>query len=140
MPIPMRVARWNRAGLNRLTQLIAPWMPGMGVVVHRGRTSGREYFTPVNLFWAGDAFVIALTYGTATDWLKNVLAAGGCEIHARGRWFRVGAPRIYHDETRPGIRPLERWVLGLLAVSDFLSLTIEPPSLEDLSTCEESSR
>jgi hypothetical protein len=25
-------------------------MPGSGVIVHRGRTSGREFRTPVNLF------------------------------------------------------------------------------------------
>jgi deazaflavin-dependent oxidoreductase (nitroreductase family) len=125
MPIPMRVARWNRAGLNRVTRHLAPWLPGLGVVVHRGRTSGREYRTPVNLFRTGGGFIIALTYGPGTDWVKNVLAADGCEIRAGGRSFRAGDPRVYHDETRRGIRPLERQALGLLAVSDFLSLTIE---------------
>jgi deazaflavin-dependent oxidoreductase (nitroreductase family) len=126
MPIPMRVARWNRAGLNHVTRHIAPWMPGLAVVVHRGRKSGREYRTPVNLFTGDDGrFIIALTYGPGTDWVKNVLAAGGCEIRTRGRAFRAGDPSVYHDESRRGIRPLERHALGLLAVSDFLSLTIE---------------
>jgi deazaflavin-dependent oxidoreductase (nitroreductase family) len=126
MPIPMRVARWNRAGLNRVIRHVAPWMPGLAVVVHRGRKSGREYRTPVNLFRAGDErVVIALTYGPGTDWVKNVLAAGGCEIRTRGRSFRARDPRVYHDEARRGIRPLERHALGLLAVADFLSLTID---------------
>jgi deazaflavin-dependent oxidoreductase (nitroreductase family) len=126
MPIPMRVARWNRAGLNRVTRHLAPWIPGLGVVVHRGRTSGREYHTPVNVFRAGDGrFIIALTYGPGTDWVKNVLAADGCEIRTRGRSFRVRDPRVYRDEARRGIRPLERQALGLLAVTDFLSLTID---------------
>ena len=126
MPIPMRVARWNRAGLNRVIRHVAPWMPGLGVVVHRGRKSGHEYRTPVNLFRDGDErFIIALTYGPGTDWVKNVLAAGGCEIRTRGRSLRAGDPRVYHDEARRGIRPLERQALGLLAVSDFLSLTID---------------
>jgi deazaflavin-dependent oxidoreductase (nitroreductase family) len=127
MPIPMRVARWNRAGLNRVTRHVAPWVPGLGVVVHRGRTSGREYRTPVNVFRAGDErFIIALTYGPGADWVKNVLAAGGCEIRTGGRSFRARDPRVYHDEARRGIWPLARRVLGLIAVADFLSLTIEP--------------
>ena len=126
MPIPMRVARWNRAGLNRVIRPVAPWLPGLGVVVHRGRASGREYRTPVNVFRAGDErFIIALTYGPGTDWVKNVLAAGGCQIRTRGRSFRVRDPRVYRDEARPGIGPPARQALGLLAVSDFLSLTIE---------------
>jgi len=49
MPIPQIVRQWNKAGLNRVTRHIAPWMPGFGVVVHRGRRSGRVYQTPVNV-------------------------------------------------------------------------------------------
>jgi len=122
MPIPRRVARWNKVGLNRITRHVAPWMPGFGLVVHRGRRSGREYQTPVNVFPAEDGFVIALTYGADTDWVKNVQAAGGCELRTRGRALRVGSPRVYHDETRHGIRPLEREMLRLLGVADFLSV------------------
>ena len=122
MPIPSRVARWNKVGLNRITRHVAPWMPGFGLVVHRGRRSGREYQTPVNVFPADDGFVIALTYGADTDWVKNVQAAGGCELRTRGRVLRVGSPRVYHDETRHGIRPLERQMLRLLGVADFLSV------------------
>ena len=59
MPIPRIVGRWNRVGLNRVTKRIAPWMPGLGVVVHRGRRSGRMYQTPVNVFAAGDGYVFA---------------------------------------------------------------------------------
>ena len=37
MPIPRIVGQWNKAGLNRVTKHIAPWTPGFGVVIHRGR-------------------------------------------------------------------------------------------------------
>ncbi|MGI8450524.1 MAG: hypothetical protein ACR2MP_25780 [Streptosporangiaceae bacterium] len=40
MPIPKVVRRWNKAGLNRLARHIAPWMPGLGVGIHRGRRTG----------------------------------------------------------------------------------------------------
>jgi hypothetical protein len=45
MPIPKVVGQWNKAGLNRVTKRMAPWIPGLGVVVHRGRRSGKVYET-----------------------------------------------------------------------------------------------
>jgi deazaflavin-dependent oxidoreductase (nitroreductase family) len=126
MPIPRVVGRWNRVGLNRVTRHIAPWMPGFGVVVHRGRRSGRRYLTPVNVFAAEDGYVFALTYGPDTDWVKNVLAADGCELHTRGRTIQLVSPRLFHDQSRPGIRPVERQVLRVLGVADFLSLNVAP--------------
>ena len=129
MPIPRIVGRWNRVGLNRVTKRIAPWMPGLGVVVHRGRRSGRMYQTPVNVFATGDGYVFALTYGPDTDWVKNVLAAGGCELRTRGRTVRLTSPRLFHDEARRDIRPLERQVLRVIGVADFLSVkTAAPPA------------
>jgi deazaflavin-dependent oxidoreductase (nitroreductase family) len=122
MPIPKVVGRWNKAGLNRVTRHIAPWMPGLGVVIHRGRRSGRRYQTPVNVFTADDGYVFALTYGPDTDWVKNVLAAGSCELRTRGDTIELVSPRLFHDETRRGIRPFERQVLRVLGVADFLSL------------------
>lgn len=122
MPIPKRVARWNKVGLNRVVQHVAPWLPGLALVVHRGRRSGRTYRTPVNVFGTDDGFIMALTYGPDTDWVKNVQAAGGCELRTRGRVVRVAEPRVYRDKTRRGIRPVERQVLRLIGVADFLSV------------------
>jgi deazaflavin-dependent oxidoreductase (nitroreductase family) len=122
MAIPRTVGRWNKVGLNRVTRHIAPWLPGFGVVVHRGRRSGRRYRTPVNVFATTDGYRFALTYGPDTDWVRNVLAAGGCELETRRRTVRLVAPRLYHDERRHGIRPLERQILRLLGVADFLVL------------------
>jgi deazaflavin-dependent oxidoreductase (nitroreductase family) len=97
-------------------------MPGLGVVVHRGRRSGSVYQTPVNVFTSADGYVFALTYGPDTDWVKNVLAAGGCELRTRGRVIRLTAPHMFRDEARRDIRAPERQVLRLLGVADFLSL------------------
>lgn len=123
MPIPKVVARWNKAGLNKVTRRIAPWMPGFGVVVHQGRRSGRHYETPVNVFTDGDQYIIALTYGPDSDWVKNVLAAGGCELRTRGRAIKLSSPRLFHDDNRPGIGPLQRQALRALRVADFVTLT-----------------
>lgn len=115
------IARFNRVGLNRLTRRVAPWLPGFGVVVHVGRKSGHRYETPVNVFPTPTGYLFALTYGTDTDWLKNVLAAGGCELLTRRRRIRLAAPRVYHDERRQGVRFLERQILRLLGVADFVA-------------------
>jgi deazaflavin-dependent oxidoreductase (nitroreductase family) len=126
MPFPRAMARLNRAGLNRLTRHTAPLTPGMGVVIHRGRRSGRRYQTPVNVFRTPDGYLFALTYGPESDWVQNVLAAGGCELRTRGRTVALVSPRLVHDKSRTGIRPLERAVLRVLGVADFLSAKTAP--------------
>jgi len=122
MPIPKRVARWNKVGLNRVVRHIAPRLPGLGLIVHKGRRSGRQYKTPVNVFGSGDGYIVALTYGPDADWVKNVLAAGGCELRTRGRVLRMDSPRVYHDATRQGMPLPARQVLGVIGVAEFLSL------------------
>jgi len=127
MPIPHAMRRVNRVALNKVTRQLAPWLPGLGVVVHRGRTTGKAYRTPVNVFPRPDGrYVLALTYGADTDWVKNVLAAGGCELLTRGTHIELTAPRLFHDETRREIRVVERSILGLLHVYDFLELRAVP--------------
>ena len=63
---------------NRITSLFAGWFPGFGILTHVGRKSGKIYRTPVNVFQASNGFIIALTYSSQSEWVKNVLAAGGC--------------------------------------------------------------
>jgi deazaflavin-dependent oxidoreductase (nitroreductase family) len=126
MPIPRFVRQWNKVGLNRITKHIAPWMPGLGVIVHKGRRSGRVYRTPVNVFPADGGYVIALTYGADTDWVKNVLAAGGCELRTRGTTVHLVSPQLFRDESRPDIRPVERQILRVIGVDEFLTLRTAP--------------
>lgn len=126
MPAPRWLARANRHGLNRVVKYIAPWLPGFGVVIHRGRRSGREFRTPVNLFRRRDGFVLALTYGSDSDWVKNVVAADGCEVITRRRRYRLADPQLYVDDDRsemPALPPV-RYILAAVGVSEFLYLRI----------------
>jgi deazaflavin-dependent oxidoreductase (nitroreductase family) len=93
-----RTAHFNRRVTNRLTRPLARRLPGFGVVVHRGRKSGRRFETPVNVFNAQGGYLIALTYGTESDWVKNVLATGGCELITRGR--RRQLPHLNSSTTK----------------------------------------
>jgi deazaflavin-dependent oxidoreductase (nitroreductase family) len=120
------VARFNRLVTNRLTLPLAPWLPGFGVVVHTGRSSGRQYQTPVNVFRVPDGYVIALTYGKGADWVKNVQAAGGCELVTRGHRYRLTSPEIVHDESRHLVLAIARPILRLIRAADFLHLRGAP--------------
>src|SRR5258707_1070931 len=79
---------------------VAPWVSGRAVVVRRGGCSGRGYGAPVTLFRGGAGrLIVALSYGPGTDWGKQALDAGGCQIRTRGRVLQAGGPRVYRDET-----------------------------------------
>jgi deazaflavin-dependent oxidoreductase (nitroreductase family) len=134
MVIPRSVARVNRRVTNHLLGPLAARLPGFGVVTHSGRKSGRRYRTPVGVFAAADGYVVALTYGKDTDWVRNVVAAGGCELEIRGRHVRLTAPRVVHDESRRlAPRPV-RPILRLLGVTDFLQLSTAPAAAGEGAT------
>jgi deazaflavin-dependent oxidoreductase (nitroreductase family) len=94
MAFPARLARFNRRVTNPILGRIAGRVVPFALVIHRGRTSGREYRTPVMAFTAGDRVVIALTYGTETDWVRNLLAAGGGRLVQAGRTRSLDQPEI----------------------------------------------
>jgi deazaflavin-dependent oxidoreductase (nitroreductase family) len=125
-----RIARFNKRITNRLTLPLAPRLPGFGIVVHRGRHSGRKYETPVNVFRRLDGFTFALTYGAQADWVQNVLAAGGCELITRGRRYQLTAPKIVHDESRHLASFIARPMLRLLRAADFLRMRRTAPTME----------
>lgn len=125
MPAPRWVARANKIGLNRFTKYIAPWAPGWAIVVHRGRKSGRTFRTPLWAFRRHNGFVIALTYGPETDWVRNVLAAGGCELQTRRRRYQLGAPVVFRDEDATDMPAFIRFMLRrVIKAPEFLRLDI----------------
>ncbi|WP_221327906.1 hypothetical protein [Actinoplanes sp. L3-i22] len=70
------------------------WFPAWAVVHHRGRVSGRDLTVPVAVVATSDGFVINLPWGARTNWVRNVVAAGGCTIRWRGVEHRMDDPRI----------------------------------------------
>ena len=122
MPLPKRLARFNRVVTNRITDPIARTLPGFGIVLHTGRRSGREYRTPVNAFRTPDGYLIALTYGPDSDWTRNVLAAGGCRLLTRGRTVALTDPKMIHAERHDALPAVVRAVLARVDVHDYLEL------------------
>jgi deazaflavin-dependent oxidoreductase (nitroreductase family) len=117
------VAAFNLAVTNRITSRFADRLPGFGILTHVGRKSGRVYRTPVNVFRAPEQFLIALTYGRESEWVKNVLAAGGCELETRGVQYQLSTPTIVHDPTRRRFPIPVRIVLRLIGATDFMQLS-----------------
>jgi hypothetical protein len=87
--------RLQRAILNP-RQMRSAGTPGAyaSVIRHRGRVSGRSLETPVGVVAADDGFVIALVYGSRTNWVQNVLASGSATIVHEGNTYEVDQPEI----------------------------------------------
>src|SRR6202047_1608173 len=117
------VAAFNLAVTNRITSRFAARLPGFGILTHVGRKSGRVYRTPVNVFRAPEGFLIALTYGRDSEWVKNVLAAGGCQLETRRLVYQLSAPTIVHDPSRRRFPLFMRMVLRLIGAKDFMQLS-----------------
>ena len=117
------VAAFNLAVTNRITSRFAARLPGFGILTHVGRKSGRVYRTPVNVFRAPEGFLIALTYGQDSEWVRNVEAAGGCELETRGVRYLLSAPTIVHDPSRRRFPFPVHMILGLIGANDFMQLT-----------------
>jgi deazaflavin-dependent oxidoreductase (nitroreductase family) len=106
---------------------VAGRLPFFCIATYRGRTSGRTYHTPLNVFVRGERVVFALTYGEDVQWVRNVIAQGGCDIRTRGRDLHLERPRIERD---PAARPAPssiRPFLRLMQVDRFLWLDIAAP-------------
>jgi deazaflavin-dependent oxidoreductase (nitroreductase family) len=121
--LPRALARFNKVVTNRVLGLVAPWVPPFAIVVHRGRRTGAVHRTPVWAFHRRGRYVVALTYGSECDWVRNVLAAGGCRLRRAGGEVSVSAPRVVRARTGRGLVP---WFvvppLRLFGAHEFLVL------------------
>lgn len=116
------LAKINIAFTNRITGLFAGWLPGFGILTHVGRKSGRVYRTPVNVFRASNTCIVALTYSSQSEWVKNVLAAGRCELKTRGHKFQLSAPNVVRDPSRQQFPVPVRIVLGIAGADEYMEL------------------
>jgi deazaflavin-dependent oxidoreductase (nitroreductase family) len=95
MTVADRLARFNRRLPNRVIGTIAGRrLSPVAFMVHRGRRSGRRYRTPVMPLPLPDGYLVSLPYGPNRDWVRNVLAAGGCTLQRGGRQIELTGPRL----------------------------------------------
>jgi hypothetical protein len=96
-----------RSLANRIFLTISGrWFRAYSIVRHVGRTSGREYQNPVSAYPLGDGFVIPVLYGTQSQWVRNVMAAGRFTLRTKGRDYPLERPELISPPRRwPPIRP-----------------------------------
>ena len=117
--------------LNPVMRKLAgrPHVQMIALLRHTGRRSGRQYTTPVGAQLAGDTVVIPLTFGTESDWSRNVRAAGGCSIRLGGVDYEAVQPQVVTaGEARPVVRPaysgMQRAMFRVLGIKSFLLLRL----------------
>lgn len=113
MQLPRALARFNRRVTNRVFAPLAGRVPPWVLLEHVGRRSGQRYRTVLMGFPRASDMVIALTYGPSTDWVRNVLAAGGCRVKWAGRWRSFHEAKVVAGPAGtallpPGLRALMR--------------------------------
>lgn len=106
--VPMRFPPWFEnfqiKYINPIAVPIARFTPGITVIRHRGRKSGRQLETAVSAYRKGDTVAIMLAHGK-TNWVKNVLAAGEAEVLMGGRYVHLVNPRIVEAGTNDPALP-----------------------------------
>ena len=91
---------WNKQAIKTAGEAGA----GYSKVVHRGRTSGTEYETPIDAIPTDEGFVVVLPYGTQADWVRNVLHHGEATIVHDGERVHVHRPVLMPP------RDIEHWL------------------------------
>ena len=131
MPLPGTLAEFNKSITNRFTRPFASRLGGFAVIHHVGRRSGNKFETPVNAWIHDDSIVVALTYGSDTDWLKNCTRAGQSLFVMSGEEIAVGTP--VQLDTAEGHTLVPKFVgqaLRLINVEEFVDFPIVSRSSE----------
>jgi len=92
--LPRALARINRRVVNPVQLRWAGIIPGHGIVEHRGRRTARTYRTPVLVFPGAEGFWMIVGYGAHSDWVQNLLAAGGAGLEHRRKRFALSNPTL----------------------------------------------
>lgn len=98
---------------------------------HVGRSSGRPYITPVAGRVHGDVVLIPLTFGSRSDWSRNVRAAGGCTIRFEGKDYHAAQPVFLTvEQAKPLVRAafsaFERASFRMLGIRQVMRLQVMP--------------
>jgi len=94
MPMPLWFGHINKRIFNKL-ELRKGKRP---VLAHVGRSSGKTYRTPLDAHPVADGYMFILVYGSGSDWVQNILAAGSAILEIDGKRIDLEAPRIVGPE------------------------------------------
>jgi deazaflavin-dependent oxidoreductase (nitroreductase family) len=115
--------RWLARTIEPVASRVAGtrWFPVWAILRHTGRTSGKRYATPVVALRTPAGFVIPLPFGDATQWARNLFAAGGGSIDFAGRHYAIEHPEIIDGDAAAAHLPrVLRFVAGRIGLRQFV--------------------
>jgi deazaflavin-dependent oxidoreductase (nitroreductase family) len=119
MPMPRWWGKVNKRLLNprEIERGVRP------VLTHVGRASGMVYRTPLDAHPVDGGFVFVLVYGSGSDWVRNVLAAGHARLVVDGQEIELTRPRLIdEDEAWRALPPTVRRPPRLLRIGEYLRM------------------
>ena len=98
---------------------------------HEGRRSGRLFITPTSARRTDDGFIVPLTFGERSDWVRNVLQAGHCSIRFKGVDYLATNPVVIVGPevevvARRTFRTYERIFFKMARVKKLLQVSASP--------------
>ncbi|MEV5889060.1 nitroreductase family deazaflavin-dependent oxidoreductase [Nonomuraea fuscirosea] len=121
MPMPLWWGQVNKRVFNPLT-LAQGKSP---VLTHVGRASGRTYHTPLDAHPVAGGYLFVLVYGSRSDWVRNILAAGSARLLVDGKEVELTAPRVVgRDEVFEALPAGSRRPVRVLRITEFLRMDL----------------
>ena len=67
-------------------------------LTHVGRSSGKEYVTPLDALPVDGGYMFILVYGSKSDWVQNIRASGTATLSKDGDLFDLSNPRVVNGD------------------------------------------
>jgi deazaflavin-dependent oxidoreductase (nitroreductase family) len=95
------------------------------VLTHVGRSSGTTYRTPLDAHPVEGGYVFILVYGSRSDWVRNVLAAGHAGLRIDQQELELTAPRLISgDEAWAAIGDGVKRPPSVLKITEYLRMDL----------------
>lgn len=121
MPMPIWWGKINKRVFNPRAVAGGKWP----VLTHTGRTSGKTYRTPLDAHPVDGGYLFVLVYGSASDWVQNILATGTAQLRKDGQEIALTTPRVVgRDEAFQVLPPEIPRPPKLLRITEFLRMDL----------------
>ena len=121
MPMPKWWGQVNKRVFNprELERGVRP------VLTHVGRVSGETYRCPLDAHRVDGGYVFILVYGSGSDWVRNVLAAGNARLTIDGEEIDLTGPRVVNaDEAWRVLPDTVKRPPRLLRITEYLRMDL----------------
>jgi deazaflavin-dependent oxidoreductase (nitroreductase family) len=121
MPMPRWSAKLNKRVFNP-AELRRGKRP---VLTHVGRNTGTIHRTPLDAHPVERGYIFVVVYGSESDWVRNVLAAGRASLTINGEDIELVSPRLVDEgEAMRAVPDTVRRPPRVLRISDYLRMDV----------------